>query len=194
MQKELKTALVIGGNGALGKQVIKTFQTLKPFWRIFSIDLTINKEADKNIIIGKNFDKSSIPDIKKSIESNFDCIINVAGGWSGDNLNNEDILVSTQLMHHQNVTSSVLSTYLARNYLNKKGLLIFTGAAAVYDNQNTNMLAYQLAKNSVHYLTELLVQNPQELPEDTKIITLLPYFNLYKIQFLIFIILLIIIL
>ena len=175
MQSELKSVIVIGGAGALGRSVVKTFKNMSPAWNVLSIDLVENQEANENIILQKNFDKSTIVNINNTIKNNFDCIINVAGGWRGETLKNEEIVIVHDIMHKQNVASSVLAAYLAKKYLNKNGLLVLTGAAAVKDNYGSNMLAYQLAKNSVHYLTEILAKNPQELPENAKIITLLPY-------------------
>jgi len=175
MQSELKSVLVIGGAGALGRSVVKTFKTISPIWNVLSIDFVENQEANQNIIVQKNFDKSTIVNINNAIKNNFDCVINVAGGWRGESLKNEEIVIVHKLMHNQNVASSVLAAYLAKKYLNKNGLLVLTGAAGVKDDYNSNMLAYRLAKNSVHYLTEMLAKNPQELPENSKIITLLPY-------------------
>lgn len=174
MQNELKSVLVIGGAGALGRSIVKTFKNISPAWNIFSVDLIENKDANQNIILQKKLDKSTINKIDNSIDNNFDCIINVAGGWRGTSLKHEEIIVAHEILHKQNVASSVMAVYIAKKYLNKNGLLVLTGAAAVKDNMNSDMLAYRLAKSSVHYLTECLAQNPEELPENAKIITLLP--------------------
>ena len=174
MQNELKSVLVIGGAGALGRSVVNTFKNMSPAWNVLNIDLVENKEANENIILPKNLDKTTIAKINSSIKNNFDCVINVAGGWRGESLKNEEIIIVHDLMNRQNVASSVLAAYIAKKHLNKNGLLVLTGAAAVKDNLNANMLAYQLAKNSVHYLTEILAKNPQDLPDNAKIVTILP--------------------
>ena len=44
-----KRGLVIGGNGALGKAVVRRFK--QDGWKIHSIDLHANSRADKNIIV-----------------------------------------------------------------------------------------------------------------------------------------------
>lgn len=44
-----KKALVVGGNGALGKAVVRRFK--QDGWKIHSIDLVANERADKNIIV-----------------------------------------------------------------------------------------------------------------------------------------------
>lgn len=174
MQSELKSVLVIGGAGALGRSVVKTFKNISPAWNVISIDLLENKDANENILLQRKIDKSTIVNISSNLKDKFDCIINVAGGWRGESLKNEEIVIVHDHMYRQNVASSVLAAYLAKNYLNKNGLFVLTGAAAVKDNYSSDMLAYRLAKNSVHYMTEMLVKNPQELPENTKIVTLLP--------------------
>jgi len=172
MQKNTKSVLIIGGAGALGKSVVNAFKTSS--WKITNIDLIKNKEANQNILIQKPFDKDLILNVHKQIKSNYDCVINVAGGWRGESLKNEEIVVVSEIMYNQNVLSSVLAAHLAKKFMNKNGLLVLTGAASVKDNYNSGMIAYQLAKNSVHYLTEILAKNPQELPENSKIITILP--------------------
>jgi nucleoside-diphosphate-sugar epimerase len=173
MQSISKSALVIGGSGSLGKSIVNTFKNSQG-WIVYNVDLIQNPQSDKSIILTKQFTNQTIVDLKKSIDRKFDCIINVAGGWKGESLKNEEIVVSAEIMHNKNVATSVLAAHLAKIYLNKNGLLVLTGAASVKDNMSTDMLAYKLAKNSVHYLTDLLVKNPQELPENSKIITLLP--------------------
>ncbi len=157
----------------MGKSVVNAFKTSS--WKITNIDLMKNKDATQNIIVQKTYDRDLILNIHKQIKTNFDCVINVAGGWRGEQLKHEEIVIVSEIMFHQNTLSAVLAAHLAKKFMNKNGLLVLTGANSVKDNYNANMIAYQLAKNSVHYLTEILDRNPQELPENSKIITLLPY-------------------
>ena len=44
-----KTALIMGGNGALGKAMVNTFKAKN--WKILSVDLHKNDEADENLLI-----------------------------------------------------------------------------------------------------------------------------------------------
>ena len=44
-----KSSLILGGNGALGKSMVKSFKAKG--WKVASLDLHANTEADQNIII-----------------------------------------------------------------------------------------------------------------------------------------------
>ena len=63
MQSGIKSVLVIGGSGALGKSVVNTFKNINPGWNILNIDLSENKEANQNIILDKNYNKLTILDL-----------------------------------------------------------------------------------------------------------------------------------
>lgn len=45
----VKTSLVLGGNGALGRALVKTMK--QGGWNVVSLDLASNTEANKNIIL-----------------------------------------------------------------------------------------------------------------------------------------------
>jgi hypothetical protein len=47
---------------------------------------------------------------------------------------------------------SLLGAHLATKYLEDQGLVIFTGAAAVFKEPQPEMIAYSLAKTAVHSL------------------------------------------
>jgi NAD(P)-dependent dehydrogenase (short-subunit alcohol dehydrogenase family) len=113
--------------------------------------------------------------IKKNLKHKFDLIINVAGGFQPHNLKNEEIVSITENMYNANMLTSILAANIAKTHMNNNGgLLVFTGAEGVKDNTGMGILAYQLAKHSVHNLTNILIENPQELPNVKKIVTLLP--------------------
>ena len=175
MQKEgMKSVLVIGGSGALGKSIVSSLKKLKQGSFVYSADLIKNEEASKNIILPKKYEENSLAEIKKNFDHKFDCIINVAGAFRAENLSNEEIIAVSERMYNANVLTSILAAHIAKTHMNKNGLLIFTGAIGVKDSMGTGILAYQLAKNSVYYLTNLLSENPEELQNVSKIITLLP--------------------
>lgn len=46
-----KTSLILGGNGALGKAMVTQFK--KAGWRVASMDLMQNQEADLSILVDK---------------------------------------------------------------------------------------------------------------------------------------------
>ena len=184
-KKVIKSALVIGGSGALGKSVVNSLKTLKSGCFVYSADFIKNKQASKNILLPKKYDKDSMKQIRKNLKHKFDLIINVAGGFKPHNLKNDDIVSIAEKMYSANMLSSILAANIAKSHMKNNGLLVLTGAAGVKDSTGTGILAYQLAKHSVHNLTNILVENPQELPNVKKIVTLLPYiFYLFSINFL----------
>ena len=47
-----KRVMVMGGNGCLGRAMIKSFQQKN--WRTLSLDFSENKEANNNLILSKD--------------------------------------------------------------------------------------------------------------------------------------------
>ena len=47
-----KTSLILGGNGALGRAVVKSFK--ESGWKVLSMDITSNTAADNNVIVDPN--------------------------------------------------------------------------------------------------------------------------------------------
>lgn len=173
-KKYEKSVLVIGGCGALGKSIVSSLKTLKNGCFVYSADFTKNKEASKNILLPKKYEKDSLKKIKKNLKHKFDLIINVAGGFNANNLKDENIVFKATQMYNANMLTSILAANIATTHMGNNGLLVLTGAAGVKDSTSTGILAYQLSKNSVHNLTNILVENPQEIPNVKKVVTLLP--------------------
>lgn len=174
-----KYALIVGGNGNLGKSVVNSFIYSKNLiWEVFNIDLTENKYATQNILLKKNFveDDNSLLKIYEEIGGiKFNSVICVAGGWEGGNLNDQKILCSINKMYLMNLYSSVIAVNIAQKYLLSNSLLVLTSAAAVKKQSNTlGSISYQLSKQSVNNLTDTLIQYPDLLPLKTKIVTLCP--------------------
>jgi NAD(P)-dependent dehydrogenase (short-subunit alcohol dehydrogenase family) len=159
----MKSVLVIGGSGALGKSVVSVFKKTPPPWCVYSLDFSNNTIADTNLLFKKPEDLTDdnfITEITKKIPK-LDCIVNVAGGWQGVSLEDRTIIKSLDMMMRQNLYSSVLAAHLAKVNMKEEGLLVLTGANTAKDGYNPGMLSYQLAKQSVHYLTNLLVDSEQ---------------------------------
>lgn len=172
MKKQL---LLIGGNGQLGQAIVKTFANFIPIWTTTSIDFSANAEADNNILIKDITDSKGISKVLESTNSKFDCVFNVAGGWAGEGLESFNLISKTDLMMKQNLYSSLLAGQLAKRFLKENSLFVLTGADAAYKtDKNTFMLSYQLAKQSVHNFAQTLINNPDLLPEGTKVVTILP--------------------
>jgi NAD(P)-dependent dehydrogenase (short-subunit alcohol dehydrogenase family) len=51
-----------------------------------------------------------------------------------------------------NLYPSLLAAHLSTKYLASKGLVVFTGAAAVFKEPQPEMIAYSVAKTGVHSL------------------------------------------
>jgi dihydropteridine reductase len=159
-----KTALVFGGSGALGRALISHFKSLSIV--TINIDYTANPDASTNIS-PKVCEEEIMSSLDKVLGQNsLDSIINVSGGWAGGNAKSEDLLEKTQLMFDQSVKSSVFATSVASKMLKESGLLVFVGAAAALD-PTPGMLAYGMAKASVHHLVKSLGALDSGLPKDT---------------------------
>ncbi len=174
-----KKLLLLGGNGQLGKVIVNTFKSSN-YWKILSLDFKENKNADDNFLIDslmndKNLDLTLLHNALS--DTKYDAIVNVAGGWMGHSLKDNNILSSFETMFRMNTLSTVLAGHLATSNLKQGGLLVFTGANAVKEGQNwvsDCMLGYQISKLSVHNLTDILIQNKTLLPKDVKLVTILP--------------------
>jgi len=135
----MKNLLIIGGSGQLGRTVLHTFKTKTPNWNAYNIDFKENKEAVANYKLDDKW--KSNPDLvsiiqKKFNNLNFDCIVNVAGGFQMEGLSSKRVIISTEEMMNMNLYSSILASHMATQYLNKKSLLILTGAFYIYEKNN----------------------------------------------------------
>lgn len=86
-------ALIFGGSGALGRSMVKVFKG----WKVTSVDFTKNEECENILIkstddiqfLKSEFDPLGIPPYYLD---KFNCIICVAGGWSGGSIKDENLL------------------------------------------------------------------------------------------------------
>ena len=76
-----RVSLIIGGNGALGKSLISTFN--KTTIQTISVDFTENNEATHHISLTSNSQPNDIiKQVGAILSTQKVCsIINVAGGW-----------------------------------------------------------------------------------------------------------------
>ena len=95
----------------------------------------------------------------KKINPIFDSIVVTAGGWVGGSIKNDDYLHTCHKMIEVNLYSSMLAAHLATKYLAENGLVIFTGAAAVFREPQPDMIGYSIAKTGVHSLALNLTQH-----------------------------------
>jgi NAD(P)-dependent dehydrogenase (short-subunit alcohol dehydrogenase family) len=172
--------ILIGGNGQLGKVVLKKFVSckVKP-WNVTCIDFSNNNEANANFNISeimKTKDKNFGPLYDFLGTNKYDSIITVAGGWEGTPLDSLTFIQSIENMFNMNFLSASLAAHLASKFLKENSLLLLTGASVVKKNELdcTSMLTYQLSKQSVFNLTDTLTKYPKLLPNGTKIVNLCP--------------------
>ncbi|KAI8100167.1 uncharacterized protein BX664DRAFT_323051 [Halteromyces radiatus] len=173
----MNTLAVYGGAGALGRSLVSYFKN-KGF-RVVSIDLVENKEADANTITDVNHSLEEQGNfVKKSLDgvlngTQLAAIFCVAGGWAGGNAAGEGFLKSAELMIKQSVNSSLVAAHVAAHHLKAGGLLTLTGALAAVD-ATPGMIGYGVAKAAVHHLTKDLAQKNGGLPLDAKVIAICP--------------------
>lgn len=175
-----KSVLVVGGNGALGKSVVNKFKNCtKNPWIVTSLDMTENKNSNKNILLNKQFisDSKYIDQIHSEIGSNqkFNSVICVAGGFEAVGLSSNSIIQSVNNMMNMNFYSTLLTVHLAQKYLANNSLLALTGAGAIRNKlDTTGILSYQLAKQGVENITDTITNYPALLPLNTKVVTICP--------------------
>eukprot|EP01080_Neovahlkampfia_damariscottae_P001620 gene1620-12745_t len=173
----MKNVLVYGGKGALGQAIVKKFNSMR--WTTISLDFTANKNASKNITPNStdNFLEQSdfiSNEIKLALKNQkLDAVITVAGGWSGGNVKSDDFLKNLNLMIQQSVHTSAIGAKIAADYLKDDGFLLLTGAEGAL-KPTPQMIAYGMAKASVHHLVSSLSSKDCGLPENSSTVAILP--------------------
>lgn len=108
------------------------------------------------------------------MQDKFNCIICVAGGWTGGSIKDENVLSVYDDMNKKSVVPALICSHLASTKLSNQGLLVFTGAYSVFNGPTPSMIGYALAKTAVHTLA-IQTAVSTALPDDSAVITLLPY-------------------
>jgi dihydropteridine reductase len=128
----MKNILCFGGCGQLGSKVLSLFSP----YNVVNIDLRAHENAKKNIIIEKGRPNAEnnklVIENVRSLGLKYRAIVVTAGGWIGGNIKDDDYIEKVKLMNEVNLYPSLLAAHLATKYLEPNGLVIFTGAAAVY--------------------------------------------------------------
>ena len=76
-------------------------------------------------------------------------------------------------MDKMNFQSALLAGHFASHMLNNQGLLMFTGAAAVFEGPVNYAYAYAMSKSATHALA-LNMATREDLPESADVVTILP--------------------
>ena len=116
-----KSALIMGGNGTLGKAMVTAFKSNS--YKVLSVDIKgqENKHADSNLLIDPTQNiQSQLPHLYEeamSFSKEFDSIICVAGGFDVSHIKDEDILEKYAQMDKINFQSALLTGHLSTKFL-----------------------------------------------------------------------------
>lgn len=171
----MKNVLFLGGSGQLGSKVLSLFSP----YNVVNVDFRPHQQARRNILLHKD---TSVADNNrlaldqiKNANLKYDAILVTAGGWTGGSIKDDDYLQKVRMMNEVNLYPSLLAAHLATKYLSPNGLVVFTGAAAVYKEPQPDMIAYALAKAGVHYLATSLAEKAEKKEGiQGRVITILP--------------------
>ncbi|KAI6181991.1 Dihydropteridine reductase [Aphelenchoides fujianensis] len=141
--------LVYGGNGALGKVVLKYFKENG----FLNVDLIKNEAADANVTVDPAglLDRAGGPRWRPhSTGRSWTPSLCVAGGWAGGNAASKDFIKNADMQWKQSVWSSAISARLASQFLKPSSLLQLTGAAAATSG-TPGMIGYGCAKAAADF-------------------------------------------
>ena len=100
-------------------------------------------------------------------------IMCTAGGFDVSNIADEEILSKYIAMDQMNLHSAIMTGHLATKFLGPQAMLMFTGAAAVFDGPVNFAYGYSLSKIATHQLA-LTMSTREEIPETSSVVTILP--------------------
>ena len=144
----LKSVLIVGGNGALGRCMVNAFTKN---WQVTSVDFTQSTTAHHNILLPQGSSPTEQAAVCTSqLSASFNAILCVAGGFMMGGVSDPGVLEQAQKCMEINFYPSVLAAHIASKFLADAGLLMFTGAAAAYNAPTTPLLAYGLSKVGAH--------------------------------------------
>jgi dihydropteridine reductase len=164
-QTSTKSLLLIGGKGQLGAEIEKTFSSSN--WNVNIMDVDeVCRYVKDDLMIDKDL-------LNKDFGgSKFDAVINVAGGWAGGNIANDNILQTLKAMFDANVFTSFFAGHMASKYLKEGGLLVLTGAQ-VAEEGTSSMVSYGATKAATHQLT-LSLSDSHSMPKNAIVTAICP--------------------
>ena len=157
----------------LGRKIVNKFTTTSPIWRVYNVDKKINEEAYENFIYESDISKIYTPDLNRKIIRKYDCIINATTSYLKCELENDRVVEFMQIANNKDVHSCLLAASLAKKYLKKNGLFVLMGSENSEKKSHSKFIVDNISKENVKYFTKLLANNPNELPYNTKLITLM---------------------
>lgn len=153
----MPSAIVYGGRGALGACVVNVFK--QKAWRVISIDLAANPEADQNIVIqptSQTLTDQAAQVTQELGNTKADAVLCVAGGWQGGNAGSKDFIANADMSIKQSINTSLIAANIAAKNLNSGGLLALTGAVPALQGGTPGMISYGMAKAAVHHMVASL--------------------------------------
>ena len=76
-------------------------------------------------------------------------------------------------MHKACTLSALMTGHIASHHLRSKGLLVFTGAKAVFQGPTPGMIGYHIAKTATHSIAQNMATR-EDIPNDCTVLTILP--------------------
>ena len=100
-----KVGLIVGGSGALGKNVVQVFR--RHGWTLLNLDLKANDEAQSNFIIDPNVaikeQVAKVHEHTRKFSQSFDSIICTAGGFEMGSIRDNDIFAKYERLDRMNM-------------------------------------------------------------------------------------------
>jgi NAD(P)-dependent dehydrogenase (short-subunit alcohol dehydrogenase family) len=163
MGADVRTVIVTGGLGVLGKAVAQRFAQDR--WQVAVLDrvpLDASTAAGAQFVLGDIDlnDASVVDSALRRINERFggiDCLVNVAGGFRWELLDGGD-LATFDKMYSLNLRTAVAASRAALPHLKASGAgrIINVGAGAAAARAGAGMAAYTASKAGVHKFTESL--------------------------------------
>mmetsp|Transcript_40842 Transcript_40842/g.39432 ORF Transcript_40842/g.39432 Transcript_40842/m.39432 type:complete len:158 (-) Transcript_40842:33-506(-) len=97
----------------------------------------------------------------------------MAGGFGLSSVKDKDIFEKYDSIDRMNFQSSLLTAHLSTKFLNEQGLLVFTGAATIFEGPANYAFAYAMTKSSTHALV-LNVAERTYIPPTSTVVCILP--------------------
>jgi len=88
-------------------------------------------------------------------------------------IKDKDVFEKYDKLDKMNMQSALLTSHLATRYLGEQGLLLLTGASAVFSGPTNYAFAYGLTKAATHSLV-LQMAERSDLPRTSDVICILP--------------------
>ena len=162
MGADVRTVIVTGGLGVLGKAVAQRFT--QDGWQVAVLDRVHADAPDAaGALLMGDIDLTDGPAAEGAMKKikerlgRIDCLVNVAGGFRWELLDGGD-LATFDKMYSLNLRTAVAASRAALPYLKASGAgrIINVGAGAAAARAGAGMAAYTASKAGVHKFTESL--------------------------------------